>query len=50
MKSDSQIQNDVMAELNREPSVHVQGMGVEVTEGVVTLAGHVFAVDDLSTA
>jgi osmotically-inducible protein OsmY len=41
MKSDSQIQKDVMAELKWEPSVHSESIGVEVTEGVVTLAGHV---------
>ena len=41
MKSDSQIQKDVMAELKWEPSVHAESIGVEVTEGVVTLAGHV---------
>ncbi len=41
MKSDSQIQKDVMAELKWEPSVHAEGIGVEVTGGVVTLAGHV---------
>jgi osmotically-inducible protein OsmY len=41
MKSDSQLQKDVMAELKWEPSVHAEGIGVEVTDGVVTLAGHV---------
>ena len=41
MKSDSQLQKDVMAELKWEPSVHAESIGVEVTDGVVTLAGHV---------
>ena len=41
MKSDSQIQQDVLAELKWEPSVHAASIGVEVKEGIVTLAGHV---------
>ncbi len=41
MKTDSQLQQDVMAELKWEPSVHAQQIGVEVKNGVVTLAGHV---------
>jgi osmotically-inducible protein OsmY len=41
MKPDSKIQQDVMAELNWEPSVNAAHIGVEVTDGVVTLAGHV---------
>ena len=41
MKTDSQIQQDVMAELSWEPSVGAAHIGVEVSEGIVTLAGHV---------
>jgi osmotically-inducible protein OsmY len=41
MKSDSQLQQDVMAELSWEPSVHEAQIGVEVKDGVVTLAGQV---------
>jgi osmotically-inducible protein OsmY len=41
MKSDTQLQQDVMAELNWEPSVHAAQIGVEVKDGVVTLAGQV---------
>jgi osmotically-inducible protein OsmY len=41
MKTDTQIQQDVMAELNWEPSVNAAHIGVEVADGVVTLAGHV---------
>jgi osmotically-inducible protein OsmY len=41
MKSDSQLQQDVMAELKWEPSVHGAQIGVEVKDGVVTLCGHV---------
>jgi osmotically-inducible protein OsmY len=41
MKTDSQLQQDVLAELKWEPSVHAENIGVEVSDGVVTLAGHV---------
>ena len=41
MKTDTQVQQDVIAELEWEPSVNAAGIGVEVKEGVVTLAGHV---------
>ena len=41
MKSDMQLQQDVSAELEWEPSVQAARIGVEVRDGVVTLAGHV---------
>jgi len=41
MKTDSQLQSDVIAELAWEPSIHSEEIGVEVKGGVVTLAGHV---------
>jgi osmotically-inducible protein OsmY len=41
MKTDSQLQRDVTAELAWEPSVHATQIGVEVRDGVVTLAGNV---------
>ena len=41
MKTDSQLQQDVMAELKWEPAVHAEQIGVEVRNGVVTLAGEV---------
>ena len=41
MKTDRQLQQDVSAELEWEPSVHAAQIGVEVREGVVTLAGQV---------
>lgn len=41
MKSDTQVQSDVMAELQWEPSVNAAHIGVEVKDGIVTLAGHV---------
>ena len=40
-KSDTQLQHDVVAELNWEPSINAAAIGVEVKEGIVTLAGHV---------
>jgi osmotically-inducible protein OsmY len=41
MKTDKQVQKDVIAELNWEPSVNATHIGVEVSDGVVTLAGQV---------
>jgi osmotically-inducible protein OsmY len=41
MKTDTQLQSDVIAELSWEPSIHSEEIGVEVKGGVVTLAGHV---------
>jgi osmotically-inducible protein OsmY len=41
MKTDSQLQQDVMAELKWEPAVNAEQIGVEVKDGIVTLAGHV---------
>jgi len=41
MKSDSEIQKDVIAELHWEPTVNAAEIGVEVQDGIVTLAGHV---------
>ena len=41
MKTDSQLQQDVMAELTWEPAVQSTHIGVEVRGGVVTLAGRV---------
>lgn len=40
-KSDSELQRDVMAELEWEPSVDHTEIGVAVTAGVVTLSGYV---------
>lgn len=41
MKTDKQVQQDVIAELLWEPSVNAGDIGVEVKDGIVTLAGHV---------
>lgn len=41
MKTDRQLQQDVSAELEWEPSVHAAHIGVAVNDGVVTLAGEV---------
>ncbi len=41
MKTDTQLQQDVINELKWEPAVHASQIGVEVKDGVVTLAGEV---------
>jgi osmotically-inducible protein OsmY len=41
MKTDSQLQLDVLAELQWEPAVHAAQIGVEAKDGVVTLIGQV---------
>lgn len=41
MKSDSQIQQDVIDELKWEPKVNATHIGVAVKDGIVTLSGHV---------
>jgi osmotically-inducible protein OsmY len=41
MKTDSQLQHDIMAELDFEPSVDHADIGVAVVDGVVTLNGFV---------
>ena len=41
MKSDQQLQKDVLAELAWESTVNATHIGVEVDQGVVTLSGHV---------
>lgn len=41
MKTDQELKNDILAELRWEPSVNAEQIGVEVKDGIVTLAGHV---------
>ncbi|CAD5365946.1 hypothetical protein RA210_U10079 [Rubrivivax sp. A210] len=41
MNADSQLQQDVLGELGREPGLEVADIGVEVDGGVVTLRGRV---------
>lgn len=41
MKTDTELQKDVLAELQWEPAVHAAQIGVEARSGVVTLAGEV---------
>ncbi|MEO8525913.1 MAG: BON domain-containing protein [Caldimonas sp.] len=41
MKTDKQVQQDVQAELQWEPSVDAAQIGVEVKDGIVTLSGSV---------
>lgn len=41
MKTDQDIQKDVMGELQWEPAINAAEIGVAVHQGVVTLSGHV---------
>ena len=41
MKNDLQIQRDVLDEIEHEPNVPAEAIGVEVHHGVVKLAGRV---------
>ncbi|WP_205208379.1 BON domain-containing protein [Chromobacterium haemolyticum] len=41
IKTDSQLQADVMAELMWDPAINSTHIGVQVNDGVVTLCGHV---------
>ena len=41
MKTDAQLQKDVIAQLAWEPAVQAAHIGVEVNDGIVTLAGEV---------
>jgi osmotically-inducible protein OsmY len=40
MKSDAQLKKDVEQELEWDPSINAAGIGVEVHDRIVTLAGH----------
>jgi osmotically-inducible protein OsmY len=40
MKSDSQLKQDVQAELEWDPAINATHVGVAVADGVVTLTGH----------
>lgn len=41
MKTDFQLQQDVLNELKWEPSINAAHIGVEAKDGVITLSGHV---------
>jgi osmotically-inducible protein OsmY len=41
MKSDTQLQKEVIAELNWDPSINAAQIGVQVKDGIVTLTGNV---------
>lgn len=41
MKTDIQLQQDVMAELKWDPKINAAHIGVQAQDGVVTLSGHV---------
>jgi osmotically-inducible protein OsmY len=46
MKNDTDLRNDVAAELAWDPSVHAKDIGVVVREGIVTLSGSVFTFSE----
>lgn len=46
MKTDLQLKHDVEAELEWEPAVTASNIGVEVKDGVVTLAGHLASLGE----
>jgi osmotically-inducible protein OsmY len=50
MKTDTQLQHDVLAELEWEPSVEASQIGVTAKDGVVTLTGSVATYADKMTA
>jgi osmotically-inducible protein OsmY len=41
MKTDAQLQFDVNEELDWDPTIHAEDIGVAVHDGIVTLTGHV---------
>jgi len=50
MKSDKQLQHDVLAELEWEPSIEASQIGVAAKDGVVTLTGYVSQFNERMTA
>jgi len=50
MKSDMQLQSDVLDELNWDPAVNAAQIRVEVKDGLVTLAGRVESFAEKSAA
>lgn len=46
MKTDLQLQHDVMAELAWDPAVHAAQIGVTVRKGIVTLSGEVSSLPE----
>lgn len=50
MKTDTQIQNDVMAELSWDASIQAQQIGVGIQDGIVTLNGEVSSLAEKRSA
>jgi len=50
MKKDTDLQSDILAELEWEPSIHSQDIGVSVHDGIVTLTGTVPTYSEKSAA
>jgi len=41
MKTDHQIKQDVIAELEWDPAINSNAIGIAVNDGVVTVSGHI---------
>ena len=41
MKTDLQLQQDVLAELKWDPKINAAHIGVQAKDGVITLSGHI---------
>ena len=50
MKSDKQLQHDVLAELEYDPSIEASQIGITAKDGVVTLTGYVSQFNEKMTA
>jgi osmotically-inducible protein OsmY len=50
MKTDDEMQRDILEELKWEPSVNAAHIGVSVKDGVVTLSGHVSSFSEKYSA
>lgn len=48
--SDIRLRQDILAELEYEPSIDAANIGVTVEDGVVTLTGHVHSFAEKHTA
>lgn len=50
MKDDTQLRQSVLEELEWEPTIDATGVGVQVSDGVVTLTGHLASFAEKSAA
>ena len=50
MRSDTDIKNDILAELEWDPEVQMTDIGVTVVDGAVTLTGSVYTYPECKAA